>query len=145
MSQLAWVLLAIGIFMLGQFMMMRPSAREASLMHLRESARKRGLQPRLVSAPSWLKQDHPRMVACYTLIIPSALMPYWRAERMDGRLRTVSPGLDRLAGLELPAAADLLLAIEAQANAVSFYWQEEAAEDVLDEIKALLQVLAAKN
>ena len=85
------------------------------------------------------------MVACYTLIIPSALMPYWRAERIDGRLRTVSPGLDRLAGLELPAAADLLLAIEAQANAVSFYWQEEASEDVLDEIKALLRALAAKN
>lgn len=145
MSQLLWVLLVIGIFMLGQFMMMRPSAREAALMRLRESARKYGIQPRLVSSPSWLKSRHPGLIACYTLIIPSAQMPYWRAEQVEGVLKTVTPGHDMLAGHDLPAAAGLMLAIEAQANAVSFYWLENAGEDVLGEIKTFLQRLSAAD
>lgn len=145
MSQFAWVMLAIGIFVLGQWMMMRPNARESGLMHLREAARKRGLQPRLLPAPTWLVQEHRKMVPVYTLIVPNAVMPYWRAQWAEGRLQTVTPGLDRLAQLTPPDSVKLVLAIEAQANAVSFYWEEEAGEQVLDELKAFLLALASAS
>jgi len=41
MSTFAWVMLGIAVFIGGQWMMMRPGARDQALMHLRESARKK--------------------------------------------------------------------------------------------------------
>ncbi len=70
MSTFSWVLLGIGLFIFGQFMMMRPSVRERTLMQLREAARHMGLQPRLVAPPAWLRQESRQLVACYTLIVP---------------------------------------------------------------------------
>lgn len=145
MSTFAWVMLGIAVFIGGQWMMMRPGARDQALMHLRESARKKGLQPRLMVPPEWLPGPDRRMVACYTLIVPQAAMPYWRAHFENGQWRTVTPGLDRLAGVTLPACADQLLAMEGQANAIAFYWRETAGEAALDELKQLLQHLAASK
>lgn len=140
MSTFIWVMLAIAVFVGGQILAMRPNGRDQALMRLRETARKTGLQPRLLPPPDWLKQQHRQLVACYTLIVPTAEMPYWRAQQVDGQWQTVS-GKDHLQGIEFPPAAGQLLALEGQANAVSFYWQETAGEDVLEELKALLKAL----
>lgn len=143
MSTFAWVMLAIVVFMGGQWMMMRPNPREQALLRLREAARKKGLQPRLLPPPDWLPQERRHMVAAYTLIIPSARMPYWRAMPREGQWTTVSGSRDLLAGVVLPPVASRLLAIEGQANAMTLYWEEAGGEELLDDLKAFLQVLAA--
>lgn len=142
MSTFSWVLLGIGLFIFGQFMMMRPSVRERTLMQLREAARHMGLQPRLVVPPAWMRRESRQLVACYTLIVPGGGMPYWRAESSDGVMKTVTPGLDRLAGVVAPPAASRLLGLEAQANAICFYWMEDGGEPELEELKAFLGQLS---
>lgn len=144
MTAFIWIMLAVVIFVGGQILAMRPNARDQALLTLRETARKTGLQPRLLVAPEWLKQDSRQMVACYTLIVPEAVMPYWRVQRIDDQWKTVS-GEDRLPGIVMPAAADHLLAMEGQANAACFYWRETAGAEVLEDLKSLLQLLAKAN
>ena len=74
MTAFIWIMLAVVIFVGGQILAMRPNARDQALLTLRETARKTGLQPRLLVAPEWLKQDSRQMVACYTLIVPEAVV-----------------------------------------------------------------------
>lgn len=127
MSHFAWVMLAIAVFISGQWMMMRPSAHEQRLMRLREAARKMGIQARLLPAPDWLKPRLSGMVACYAVLVPEARLPYCRAECRDGQWQAVS-GADVLRGQPLPAQAARLLAVEAQANSICWYWREEGDE-----------------
>ena len=138
-----WVILLVAVFVGGQWMMMRPNPREQRVMHLREAARKMSLQPRLVPPPDWFKTDNKQFIACYSLIVHTAKLPYSRAERQaDGTWKTVT-GNDLLAKTVLPAEADFLLAIEAQANSISFYWQEDAAQTALEPLKTWLTALAS--
>jgi cbb3-type cytochrome oxidase subunit 3 len=51
-----WVILLVAVFVGGQWMMMRPNPREQRVMHLREAARKMGLQPNLCHLLNGLKQ-----------------------------------------------------------------------------------------
>lgn len=143
MSNFWWIILLVAVFVGGQWAMMRPNPREQRVMHLRDAARKMGLQPKLVPPPEWFKTESRQFIAFYSLIVPTAKLPYSRAERQaDGTWKTIT-GNDLLVKAALPSQADLLLAIEAQANSISFYWQEEAEQAVLEPLKAWLQSLAA--
>lgn len=138
MSTFVWVMVAVGLFIWGQLLLMRPDRHEKALMHLRDAARKQNLQPRLVAAPEWLV---PRsgMVACYSVILPQARLPYWRAQpNAQGQWQTVAGGLDLLQGITLPAELSMALALEGQANSVSLYWREQAGPEVLPIFKQLL-------
>lgn len=142
MSNFWWVMAAVVIFVLGQWLMIRPSPYEQKLLKLREAARKMGLQPRLVPQPDWLKTERKTLVACYSLIVPTAKIAYFRAERKtDGSWR-IAVGADCLAGIALPDEAQHLLAVEGQANSISFFWREEAGVDVLAPLKTWLEALA---
>ncbi|PTQ90433.1 hypothetical protein [Agitococcus lubricus] len=141
MDKFWWVILLISVFIGGQWMMMRPSPREKHLMLLREAARKLGLQPKLIPPPEWLVLEHKQFIACYSLIIPTAKFAYSRCQQQQGQWRCMT-GTDLLAKTALIPQASYLLAIEAQANSISFYWQEEAGMDVLEPIKAWLTTLA---
>lgn len=143
MQNFWWAILLIAVFVGGQWMMMRPNPREQRLMLLRDNARKMNLQPRLVPPPEWFKTDSRQFVACYSLIVGSAKLPYSRIERQaDGSWKAVV-GTDLVAKVALPPQADYLLAIEAQANSISFYWQEEAGLEVLEPLKQWLLQLAS--
>ena len=143
MQNFWWVILLVAVFVGGQWLMMRPNPRDQRLMHLREAARKIGLQPKLVPPPEWLHSDSRQFIACYSLIVPTAKLPYSRAERQsDGLWQTVA-GDNLLATATLPAEAAYLLAVEAQANSICFYWQEDASQEVLEPLKAWLQQLAS--
>ncbi len=50
-----------------------------------------------------------------------------------------------LGSLELPPEADQLLALEAQANAVSLWWTESTGPEVLPAYLALLRQLMDKS
>ena len=143
MSNFWWIILLVAVFVGGQWAMMRPNPREQRVMHLRDAARKMGLQPKLVPPPEWFKTESRQFIACYSLIVPTAKLPYSRAERQaDGTWKTIT-GNDLLVKAALPSQADLLLAIEAQANSISFYWQEEAEQAVLEPLKIWLTALAS--
>jgi hypothetical protein len=142
MSNFWWVMAAVVIFVLGQWLMIRPSPYEQKLLKLRESARQLGLLPRLAPQPDWLKTERKQLIACYSVIIPTAKLGYFRAERQaDGRWRTAA-GVDYLAGVSVPDEAQFLLAVEGQANSLAFFWREEAGPEVLAPLKTWLEALA---
>ena len=69
-------------------------------------------------------------------------MPYWRAEKQrDNSWKTVA-GDDFISKQQIPAIAGAVLAVEGQANSVSFYWYEEAGIDALEPLKSWMEALA---
>ncbi len=145
MSTFAIVLVVVVAFVLGQMSLLRPSARETRLMHLRTGARKAGLNPRLLAPPEWYRGERPvgGLLACYSVLMEEGRgLAYFRAERLaDGEWVVRAGDRARLARLDLPPEADKLLALEAQANAVSLWWKEEAGPEALPALSALLHQL----
>jgi hypothetical protein len=142
MSNFWWILLLVFAFVGGQMLMLRPNQREKAELLLRETARKMGLQPRLIPHPEWLKTESKQFIAYYSIVVPTAKLPYTRAERqVDGSWLTVV-GADLLHKAPIPDAAKYLIAIEAQANSVSFYWREEAGIEVLESLKTWFEAMA---
>jgi hypothetical protein len=133
---------------LGQVLMLRPSARDKSLMALREAARQQGLHPRLVARPDWLRvQPEERLLACYTLFVEEGGqgLPHWQAERqIDGHWSVRAGDGDVLTGLTLPPEAEAVLAIEVRANSLSLYWTESLGVEALPALTQLLTDIADK-
>lgn len=117
-------------------------------MTLRAEARKLGLSARLFPPPDWYRGERPAggLLACYSLLAADGTMfRYFRAERLsDGEWVVRSGDKQVLAALNLPPIATALIALEAQANAVSIWWTEPSAADVLPELRQLLQDLQQK-
>lgn len=138
-----WILLLVFAFVGGQMMMLRPNKREKAELLLRNTAKKLNIQPHLVPPPKWLKTDRKQFVACYNVIIPTAKMAYWRAEKQaDNSWQTVA-GDDFISKQPIPTIASVVLAIEGQANSISFYWYEEAGIEALEPLKNWLELLAS--
>lgn len=149
MSTFLIVLLVVVAFVVGQWSLLRPSARDTRLMQLRSDARKLGLHPRLLAPPEWYRGERPvgGLLACYSLLTEegSKGLSYFRAERLsDGEWVTRAGDASLLGSLSLPPEAEKLLALEAQANAVSFWWQEGAGPEALPALRSLLQQLLEK-
>lgn len=143
MDKFWWVIALIAVFVGGQWFMMRPNPREQRLMLLREAARKMGFQPKLVPQPSWYVTDNRQFIACYSLIVPSAKLPYSREQRQaDGTWQVVS-GRGLLQKVALIPEEKYVTVIEAQANSISIYWQENADIEALAALKTWLQQLAS--
>jgi hypothetical protein len=143
------VLLIVVAFVVGQWSLLRPSARDTRLMELRSQARKLGLHPRLLAPPEWYRGARPNggLLACYSLLTEEGAegLRYFRAERLsDGEWVTRAGDASLLAGLSLPPEADALLALEAQANAVSLWWTESLGPEALPAFKSLLQALLSR-
>lgn len=143
MQNFWWVIALIAVFVGGQWLMMRPNPREKRLMLLREAARKIGLQPKLVAPPEWLHSDSRQFIACYSLIVPTAKLPYSREQRQADGVWQVAAGQGLVHKVALIPEEKYLMAIEAQANSICFYWQEEASIETLEPLKAWLQQLAS--
>lgn len=137
-----WILALVLIFVGGQMLMLQPSKREQAELLLRNTAKKMNIQPHLVPPPAWLKTDSRQFVACYSVIIPTAKMAYWRAEKQADNTWQSVAGLDFIAKQAIPEVASMLLALEGQANSISFYWREEAGIEVLEPLKSWMEALA---
>ena len=84
----------------------------------------------------------PIFIACYSLIVPTAKLPYSREQRQaDGSWQVVA-GQGLLHKVALIPEEKYLIAIEAQANSISIYWQEDATIEALTPLKAWMQQLA---
>jgi hypothetical protein len=135
------------VMVLGQVLMLRPSARDKALIALREAARQQGLNPRLMPRPEWLRVEPDlRLVACYSVFVEEGGqgLPHWLAERQNDGEWVERIGKDVLAGLELPGEAAALLAVEARSNSLSLYWTESLGPEALPVLSRLLFNIAEK-
>ena len=144
------VLIGVAAFVIGQMSWLKPSRRELFLMTLRSEARKQGLHPRLLAPPEWYRGPRPvgGLLACYSVISEDVGkgLPYFRAERLtDGEWVVRAGDKAVLAALSLPPEAASLLAMEAQANAVSLWWTESLGPEALPAFTSLMQDLLAKT
>lgn len=136
------VLLVVA-FVWGQMVLLRPSPRDQRLMALRTEARRLGLHARLLPPPDWYRGAKPRggLLACYSILTgdEDKGLPYFRAERLpDGEWVVRQGDKAVLPGLGLPEGANAWLALEARANALSIWWQEEG---VGNDLPGQLEVL----
>jgi hypothetical protein len=142
------VLVLVVGFVIGQASMLRPSRRENTLMTLRAEARKMGLHARLLVPPEWYRGDRPvaGLLACYSQLTETGrILPYFRAEPLpDGEWVVRAGDKSVLAQLALPPEAKALLAIEAQGNAVSLWWQESLGVEALPALQTLLREFLTK-
>ena len=144
------VLFLVVAFVVGQASMLRPSRRDLFLMTLRAEARKLGLHARLLAPPEWYRGERPSggLLACYSLLIEEGRkgLPYFRAERLsDGEWVVRAGDKALLAALTLPAEAESLIAIEAQANSTSLWWMESLGPEALPALLSLLREVIEKN
>ena len=142
------VIAAVVVFVLGQWMMLRPSPRDRLRGRLRERAKKMGLNPRLVAAPTWIglhgeSQRTGGMLAFYHLVLADAQLPLMQAKVVDGRLRVIQGAR---AYHDQPFSLEGAVAIEMQANSIGLYWDEDTDiyGERLDGLKAALLELAQR-
>lgn len=141
-----WVTVVIVVFVLGSILGLRVNPREKALGIMREKARKMGLHPRLIAAPSWTKipmatENRASMVAYYSVIIPEGRLPLMRALVENEKMHIVV-GDEKFN--DFPIALKGIYAIDMQSNCVGLYWQEESDLHAtqLEEMKTLLHTLA---
>lgn len=150
MSTFLLVLFLVVAFVVGQVSMLRPSRRDLFLITLRAEARKLGMHARLLPPPAWYRGERPSggLLACYSLLVDEGGkgLPYFRAERLsDGEWVARAGNKMLLTQLTLPAEAESLIAIEAQANATSLWWMESLGPEALPALLSLMREVIEKN
>lgn len=123
-----WIIGFIVVFILGSIMGLRVSPREKALGEMRDRARKMGLHPRLMPAPSWIHHIAPSgreggMVAFYSILLPDARLALMQALVSEQKLQ-VKTGNTQFDGQSLDLKG--IYALEMQANCAGLYWDEES-------------------
>ncbi len=90
-----WIAIAIGLFVLGSIMALKPSGVEMRLDKLRLTARRLALHPKLIACPDWIRgRDHEfgrGMMGQYTLMLEDVKLPETYYQVIDGELRPQAP------------------------------------------------------
>lgn len=147
MSTFGWVALAIGIFVLGQFLMLRPNPMEQQRMQLREAARKAGFQVYLRVIPDWLPEPDGRRLVAHYIYLDEGLRLFsgrywhnrggdWLAEGIFREKSLNGPGWDRW--------SSRLLGLESTANALTLYWLEDASVDEVPDLRRLVADISSE-
>ena len=139
-----WIAVAIVLFVLGSMMALKPSGIDQRLDKLRMTARRLGLNPKLVACPDWVKgKDNELgrgMLGQYGLVLNDVQMPHSRYQAIEGQWRpytdstasssdsdgATSFNLDKVA-LELPVSIEpFVKALLIKANSIVIYWEDIA-------------------
>lgn len=137
-----WIVIAIILFVLGSMMALKPSGIDMRLDTLRMTARKVGLNPKLVACPEWVAGKDGEfgrgMMGQYGIVLDDIKLPHARYQVIDGQWRpaktdekatqSLAPhyGLDKVA-LNLPSTIQpFVKALTTQANSVIIYWEDIA-------------------
>ena len=137
-----WIAVAIVLFVLGSMMALKPSGIDIRLDTLRMTARKLGLNPKLIACPDWIAGKDGEfgrgMIGQYGLVLDDVKLPLSRYQVIDGQWRpVVSSNLDSFdqsakflldkVPLELPSSiAPHVKALATQANSIVLYWEDIA-------------------
>ncbi|WP_259365023.1 hypothetical protein [Psychrobacter sp. GP33] len=137
-----WIAVAIVLFVLGSMMALKPSGIDQRLDRLRMTARRLGLNPKLVACPDWVKgKDHEYgrgMLGQYGLVLDNVQMPHSRYQAIDGQWRPDTSLTDSnqtmpssfyldKTPLKLPASIEpFVKALLIKANSIVIYWEDIA-------------------
>ena len=143
-----WIAIAIVLFVLGSMMALKPSGIDQRLDHLRMTARRLQLNPKLVACPDWIRgkdNEYGRgMLGQYGLVLDNVKLPLTRYQVLDGYWRpdsnansnvnNVPPqanpqanfSLDKVP-LALPASIEpFVKALLIKSNSIVIYWEDIA-------------------
>ncbi len=146
-----WVAIAIGLFVLGSMMALKPSGIDQRLDKLRMTARALQMNPKLVACPDWVQgkdNEYGRgMLGQYGLILDNVQLAHTRYRVIDGQWRPYiedagtavssatdidivmphsSVSLDKMP-LSLPETiAPFVKALLVKANNIVIYWEDIA-------------------
>lgn len=157
-----WIGIAIFLFVLGSLMALKPSAKDMRLDRLRMTARKIGLEPKLVPCPDWIMGESGEkgkgMIAQYGLIIPDGEIIPCQYQIIDGKWRPYTERyhpnftLDKMPVDFPPSITPNILGLSFKANFACIYWKEnigitgenklETTENDLIQLKTQLHRLA---
>ena len=140
-----WIAIAIGVFIVGSIMGLKPSARETMRDNLRMAARRVGVQPKLVACPDWIMGDTGErgkgMMAQYGVVIQDAKMRPCDYQVIEGKWRPFTGhypanfALDNRE-VDLPASiATTVKGLSCKANFVCIYWQENSQLGMKSELE----------
>ena len=142
-----WIAVAIVLFVFGSMMALKPSGIDQRLDKLRMTARKLGLNPKLVACPDWVRGkdgEYGRgMLGQYGLVLDKVQMPHSRYKAIAGEWRpdnSLEDGaanirresdvtrftLDKVALALPPAIEPFVKALEIKANSIVIYWEDIA-------------------
>ncbi|WP_296404013.1 hypothetical protein [Psychrobacter sp.] len=86
-----WIAIAIGLFVLGSIMALKPSAIDMRLDKLRMTARRLELNPKLIACPDWIRGRNNEygkgMIGQYSLIMDEMKFPETHYQVFDGKLK----------------------------------------------------------
>lgn len=86
-----WVAIAIGLFVLGSIMALKPSAIDVRLDKLRMTARRLGLNPKLIACPDWIRGQNDEfgkgMIGQYCLIMDDMKFTETHYRVINGKLK----------------------------------------------------------
>ncbi len=86
-----WIAIAIGMFVLGTIMALKPSVVDMRLDKLRMIARRLELNPKVVACPDWIRGRNNEfgkgMIGQYSLIMDDMKFPETHYQVVDGRLK----------------------------------------------------------
>ena len=143
-----WVAIAIGLFVLGSIMALKPSGVDLRIDKLRMCARRLELNPKLITCPDWIRgrgNEFGRgMIGQYALVLDDMKLPESRYQVIDGKLRPDSSFSDTAQSantqdvdykevdysldnevLNLPTAIEpLVKAVYSKANSVVVFWDD---------------------
>ena len=90
-----WIAIAIGMFVLGTIMALKPSVVDMRLDKLRMTARRLELNPKVVACPDWVRGRNNEfgkgMIGQYSLIMDDMKFPETHYQVIDGMLRLETP------------------------------------------------------
>lgn len=146
-----WIVVAIVLFVLGSIMALKPSGIDIRLDTLRMSARKLGLNPKLVACPDWVAGKDGEfgrgMIGQYGLVLEGVKLPLTRYQVINGQWRPSSLSTTADTGSAISGVSDLpeanyaldkaplalptsiepfVKALSTQANSIIIYWEDAA-------------------
>lgn len=138
----AWaVSLLIILYLVAQWLMLRPHPEDRRRMRLREQAQKSGWQVRLLKPPAWWTTA-PALVARYSWPCPQHALPRCRFLRdAEGRWQALPAG--PVPALLQRLRAELLSAVECESAYLHVYWDESGEASDLAPLPALIDELTS--
>jgi len=137
------VLVLVFALIIGNMLMLRPSAEDRALGAQREKAGAAGFHVHLREAPGWLELPvGERLVACYQLAqaTPADHLGRWRWHAGIGSWQRVDGDRHWPGQVPWPTPAPAgWLGVEAVADGVTVYWREDGRAESVDLMLNVLQ------
>ncbi|WP_201535517.1 hypothetical protein [Psychrobacter ciconiae] len=132
-----WIAIAVALFVLGSMLALKPNGIDQRLDALRMSARRLGLNPKLIACPDWIRGRDEElgrgMMGQYGLVLDNIQLPSLRYQVIDGHFRVLDSDdksqktaflLDNVPVDLPPTIAPFAKALYIKANSIVIFWED---------------------